>query len=41
MMVLTSGWNYENMSAKKKTPKTQEIYDLKDVAIPGRLAGAR
>ena len=25
----------------KKTPKTQEIYDPKDVAIPGRLAGAR
>ena len=27
------------MSAKKKSPKTQEIYAPKDVSIPSRLEG--
>jgi len=30
MMNLTPGWQYEIMSAKKKTPKIQEIYAPKD-----------
>jgi len=39
MMNLTPGWKYEIMSAKKKTPKIQEIYAPKDVSIPSRLGG--
>ena len=39
MVNLTPGWKCESMSAKKKTPKIQEIYAPKDVSIPSRLGG--